>query len=134
MSDYNAKLIEEFRANGGHVGGFFEGKTLLLLHHHGAKSGTHRVSPLAYQKLDNGYAVFASKAGADTNPDWFHNVIANPETDVEVGDETIAVKARVAEGQERETIWERQKQAWPTFADYEEKTDRVIPVIVLEPR
>lgn len=134
MSDYNAKLIEEFRANGGHVGGFFEGKTLLLLHHHGAKSGTHRVSPLAYQKLDNGYAVFASKAGADTNPDWFHNVMANPETDVEVGDETIAVKARVAEGQERETIWERQKQAWPTFADYEEKTDRVIPVIVLEPR
>lgn len=134
MSDYNAKLIEEFRANGGHVGGFFEGKTLLLLHHHGAKSGTHRVSPLAYQKLDNGYAVFASKAGADTNPDWFYNVKANPETDVEVGDDKIPVKARVAEGQEREAIWERQKQAWPTFADYEEKTDRVIPVIVLEPR
>ena len=135
MSDWNSGIIEEFRANGGRVGGIFEGAPLLLLHHIGARSGTERVNPLMYQSVNGGYAVFASKGGADTNPDWFHNLIANPNTTVEVGADTIAVAARVAEGDERDRIWERQKTDWPQFAEYERKTARDrIPVIILNPR
>ena len=135
MSDRNQQIIEEFRANEGRVGGNFEGRTLLLLHHTGAKSGTERVNPLAYQRLsDNSVAIFASKGGAPTNPDWFHNLVAHPDVKVEIGTETFAAHARVAEGDERETIWERQKADWPSFADYEEKTTgiREIPVVVLD--
>ncbi|MDE0369710.1 MAG: nitroreductase family deazaflavin-dependent oxidoreductase [bacterium] len=132
MNDWNATIIEEFRANDGQVGGMFEGRTLLLLHHTGARTGIRRVTPLAYQNLADGYAVFASKAGADTNPDWYHNVVANPRTEVEVGTRTIQVRARVATGEERDQIWSRQKQDYPQFAEYESKTSRVIPVIVLE--
>lgn len=133
VNDWNATIIEEFRANDGRVGGMFEGRTLLLLHHTGARTGTRRVTPLAYQDLADGYAVFASKAGADTNPDWYHNVVANPGTEVEVGTDTIRVRARVASGTERDRIWTRQKRDYPQFAEYESKTSRVIPVIVLEP-
>ena len=133
VNDWNAAIIEEFRANGGRVGGMFEGRHLLLLHNTGARTGTRRVTPLAYQQLADGYAVFASKAGADTNPDWYHNVVANPGTEVEVGTETVRVRARVASGAERDRIWTRQKQDYPQFAEYEAKTARVIPVIVLEP-
>ena len=132
VNDWNATIIEEFRANDGQVGGMFEGRTLLLLHHTGARTGIRRVTPLAYQNLADGYAVFASKAGADTNPDWYHNVVANPRTEVEVGTRTIQVRARVATGEERDQIWSRQKQDYPQFAEYESKTSRVIPVIVLE--
>lgn len=132
MSDWNAGIVEEFRANDGRVGGVFEGAPLLLLHHVGAKTGTRRVAPLMYQSLDEGYAVFASKRGAPTHPDWFHNLMANPETTVEVGSETVAVTARVATGDERDRIWSAQKAAWPTFAGYEAATTREIPVIVLE--
>lgn len=132
VNDWNAAIIEEFRANDGRVGGMFEGRTLLLLHHTGARTGTRRVTPLAYQDLADGYAVFASKAGADTNPDWYHNVVANPGTEVEVGTGTIRVRARVASGAERDRIWTRQKQDFPQFEEYESKTSRVIPVIVLE--
>ena len=128
----NKQTIKEFRANEGRVGGMFEGATLLLLHHVGAKSGTERVSPLMYQADDNAWAVFASKGGAPTNPDWYHNILANREAQIEVGTETIAVTARVAEGDERTRIWEAQKAAFPMFAEYEEKTDREIPVIILE--
>src|SRR5690348_9278610 len=96
----NRKIIEEFRANQGRVGGYFEGAPMILVHHRGAKSGTQRVNPMVYQKLENGYAVFGSKGGAPTNPDWYYNLVANPETTVEVGTETIPVKARVAKGQE----------------------------------
>lgn len=135
MSDWNKSIIEEFRENGGQVGGRFAGRPLLLLHHEGARTGTHRVTPLMYQEVEGGYAVFASKAGADTNPDWFHNVRANPETKVEVGSETFEVTARVAEGEEYETIWERQKSDYSFFAEYEAKTAREhIPVVVLERR
>jgi deazaflavin-dependent oxidoreductase (nitroreductase family) len=133
MSDWNAKIIEEFRANGGKVGGNFEGAPLLLLHSTGARSGAERVSPMMYQAVDGGYAVFASKAGADTNPDWFHNLRANPEASVEVGTETVAVTARVLSDEERAPIWETQKSRYPGFADYEQKTSRVIPVVLLEP-
>jgi deazaflavin-dependent oxidoreductase (nitroreductase family) len=134
MPDWNQKVIDEFRANGGRVGGNFEGRTLLLLHHRGAKTGTERVNPLAYQRLsDHSVAVFASKGGAPPNPDWYHNVVANPEVTVELGDETFPATARVASADERDAIWDRQKRDWPGFADYEEKTAgiREIPVVVL---
>ena len=132
VNDWNAAIIEEFRANDGRVGGMFEGRSLLLLHHTGARTGTRRVTPLAYQDLADGYAVFASKAGADTNPDWYHNVVANPATKVEVGIKTIRVRARVASGVERDRIWSRQKRDYPQFEEYEAKTSRVIPVVLLE--
>jgi deazaflavin-dependent oxidoreductase (nitroreductase family) len=133
-SDFNSQIIAEFRANGGKVGGRFENATVLLLHHAGAKSGKERVNPLAYQKVGDGFAVFASKAGAPTNPDWFYNVQANPLTKVEVGTEVVEVRARVAEGTERDQIWNRQKERGPHFAGYEETAKpRVIPVVVLEP-
>ncbi|MBA2281651.1 MAG: nitroreductase family deazaflavin-dependent oxidoreductase [Acidimicrobiia bacterium] len=134
MSDFNAAIIEEFRSNGGKVGGNFEGAPLLLLHHTGAKTGTARVTPLVYQAVGDAWAIFASKAGAPTNPDWFHNLKANPETEIEVGTETVPVRARVAEGDERDRVFEEQKKRMPGFADYEAGTDRVIPVVVLERR
>jgi len=132
MSDYNEQMIEQFRASGGNP---TEGMQLLLLHHTGAKSGTERVTPLVYQRLDGDrVAIFASKAGAPTNPDWFHNVRANPETTIEIGSDTKRVRARVADEAERAEIWERQKQAMPQFAGYEESSQgRTIPVLVLEP-
>jgi deazaflavin-dependent oxidoreductase (nitroreductase family) len=132
-TDWNRQIIEEFRANRGRVGGGFEGRPLLLLHHQGAKTETWRVNPLAYQRLEDGnVAVFGSKGGAPRNPDWFHNLVANPRARVEVGTETYDVVARVAEGEERERIWDRQKQKWSGFADYELRTKREIPVVILE--
>ena len=132
MNDYNTQIIEEFRANEGKVGGDFEGAPLLLLHSTGAKSGAERINPVMYRPVGDALAVFASKAGADTNPDWFHNVKAHPDVEVEVGTETRQLRARVAEGTERDGIWEAQKADWSGFADYESKTDRVIPVVILE--
>lgn len=132
MSDWNTKVIEEFRATGGKVGGQFDGAPLLLLHSTGAKSGQDRVAPVMYLADGDDLVVFASKAGADTNPDWFHNLKANPDTRVEIGPDTVAVRARVAEGEERDRLFDRQKAAYPGFADYEAGTDRVIPVVVLE--
>ena len=134
MNETNAGIIEEFRANNGRVGGMFEGAPMMLLHSTGARSGKERVNPLMYQAVEGGYAIFASKAGAPTNPDWYHNVRANPAASIEVGSETIEVSTREATGAERDAIWERQKLNYPNFAEYEQKTDRVIPVIVLEPR
>ena len=133
-NNWNAGIIEEFRATGGKVGGRFENMPILLLHHRGAQSGTERVNPLAYQDLGGGpVAVFASKGGAPTNPDWYHNIQANPDVSVEIGTERLQLKARVAGGDEREQIWEKQKQDVPGFADYEQKTERQIPVVILEP-
>ena len=135
MTDWNQQIIEEFRANEGRVGGNFEGRTLLLLHHTGAKSGTERVNPLAYQRLsDSSVAIFASKGGAPTTPDWFYNLVANPDVTVEIGTETFGGRARVAAGDERSEIWERQKSDAPAFAEYESKTQgiREIPVVVLD--
>jgi deazaflavin-dependent oxidoreductase (nitroreductase family) len=134
MSDWNDKVIAEFRANQGRVGGQFEGAPLLLLHSTGAKSGQERVNPMMYQAVGDGFAVFASKAGADTNPDWYHNLRAHPQARIEVGTETIDVTARVLDPEERAPIWEEQKTRYPGFADYERKTDRVIPVVMLERR
>jgi len=130
-NDWNQQVIDEFRANGGKVAQF-EGRPLLLLHHKGAKTGTERVNPLVYLPRDGNFAVFGSKAGAPTNPDWFHNLRANPDTQIEVGTETVPVRARVAEGEERERIWEEQKRVNSNFADYEKLTTRPIPVVILE--
>jgi deazaflavin-dependent oxidoreductase (nitroreductase family) len=132
VTDWNTKIIEEFRANGGKVGGPFEGGQLLLLHTTGARSGREHVSPMMYREVDGGYAVFASKAGAPTNPDWFHNLVANPAVRAEIGTKTVDMTARVADGAEREVIWTAQKTDFPGFADYEAKTTRQIPVVILE--
>ena len=134
VDDWNRTIIEDFRANGGKVGGQFEGAPLLLLHTTGARSGAERVNPLMYQAVDGSFAVFASKAGAPTNPDWYYNLLAHPEVTVEVGTETESVRARVAEGDERERIWQQQMESFPGFADYASKTTRTIPVVILEHR
>jgi deazaflavin-dependent oxidoreductase (nitroreductase family) len=133
MSDWNNKVIEEFRANEGKVGGPFEGAPVLLLHTVGARTGQERVNPMMYQHVDGGYAVFASKGGAPSNPDWYHNLLAHPKVTAEIGTSTVELITRVAEGDERERIWTVQKAAYPGFADYERKTTRQIPVIILEP-
>jgi len=132
-NDWNAKIIAEFRANGGKVGGSFEGAPLLLLHTTGAKTGQERINPVMYRKIDAGYAVFASKAGAPTNPDWYHNLVANPHVRAEIGSATMALSARVADNAEREPIWTAQKADYPGFAEYEQGTTRQIPVVILEP-
>ena len=133
MNDWNRQVVEEFRANDGVVGGMFEGMNVLLLHHTGAKSGTERLNPLVYQRDGDNYVIFASKGGAPTNPDWYHNLRANPNATIEVGIQSIPVTASVAEADERERLWSAQKEIAPQFAEYESKTDRVIPVVVLEP-
>jgi len=133
VNDWNRMIIDEFHANGGKVGGQFAGAPLLLLHSVGAKSGKTRVTPLMYQDLGHGrVAVFASKAGGPTNPDWYHNLIANPGAKVEIGTQTFDVMARVARGEERLRIFTAQKQRYPNFAEYERKTKREIPVVILE--
>ena len=132
-TDFNSKIIAEFRANEGRVGGPFEGSPLLLLHTKGAKSGQERVNPVMYQAVGDNFAVFASKAGAPTNPDWYHNLLASPQVQAEIGTETITATARVAGDAERDRLWDAQKQAYPGFADYERKTTRRIPVVILEP-
>ena len=134
MSDFNADIIKEFRANDGKVGGPFEGAPMVLMHTIGAKTGQERVTPAMYQPISDSFAVFASMAGAPTNPAWYHNLVANPEIEVEVGAQTVPVTARVAPKAERDEIWEAQKAAWPQFAEYEKSTDREIPVLVLDPR
>jgi deazaflavin-dependent oxidoreductase (nitroreductase family) len=131
--DWNSQIIAEFRANGGKVGGPFEGGTLLLLHTVGARSGQPRVNPVMYQDIGDGVAVFATKGGAPTHPDWYYNLLANPRVSVEIGPQTLPFVARLAEGAERDRIWTAQKAANPGFADYERKTTRQIPVIILEP-
>jgi len=132
--DFNDKVIAEFRANAGKVGGPFQGAPVLLLHHTGAKSGTERVNPLMYQQVGDSYAIFASKGGAPSNPDWYYNLAAHPDTTIEMGADTIRVRARVANPDEREPIWSKQKEDVPGFAEYETNAaPRVIPVILLDP-
>ncbi len=132
-ADFNAQIIEEFHANEGRVGGMFEGMPLLLLHHTGAKSGKSRINPLAYQSDDGRYVVFASKGGAPANPDWYHNLKAQPNVTIDVGADMIDVVASEATGEERERLYRIQAERVPQFAEYEEQTERVIPVIVLTP-
>jgi deazaflavin-dependent oxidoreductase (nitroreductase family) len=134
-ADFNAQIIDEFHANQGRVGGMFEGMPLLLLHHTGAKSGASRINPLAFQADDGRYVIFASKAGALTNPDWYHNLKAHPNVQIEVGTDTIDVLASEATGAERERLFRTQVERVPQFAEYEKTAgERTIPVIVLTPR
>ena len=132
VSEWNRAIIDEFRANNGKVGGPFAGAPLLLLHTTGAKSGKQRTNPVMYLPDGERLLVFASKAGAPTNPDWFHNLVANPRATVDVGDESFEVKATVITGEERDRLYAKQAELYPGFAEYEEKTTRTIPVVALE--
>jgi deazaflavin-dependent oxidoreductase (nitroreductase family) len=136
MNDWNAQVIAEFRANGGKVGGMFEGAPMVLVHHTGARSGIERVAPLMYRPEGDRVVIFASKGGAPTHPDWYYNLLANPDTTIELGeDPAVPVRATVLEGEERERIWSAHKAEVPQFAEYEESAgDRVIPVIALDRR
>lgn len=131
MNDWNKQIIEEFRANEGRVGGNFEGKTLLLLHTTGAKSGQPRINPVMYIPDGERYVVVASKAGAPTNPDWYYNIVANPRFSVEVGTEQFDVVATVTDEPERTELFKKMVAYAPGFGDYEKNTTRVIPVITL---
>jgi deazaflavin-dependent oxidoreductase (nitroreductase family) len=132
MTDFNSKIIEEFRGNDGVVGGPFEGAQLVLLTTTGARSGATRVNPLASLRTDDGRLfVFASKAGASENPDWYHNLVAHREVGVELGQEKFTAIAEPLSGSERDRVFELQKQQMPGFADYEKATTRVIPVVEL---
>jgi deazaflavin-dependent oxidoreductase (nitroreductase family) len=133
LNDRNKKIIDEFRANGGKVGGNFAGKTLLLLHTKGAKSGQERINPLACLRDGERFAVIASKGGADTNPDWYYNVIANQQVNVEVGTEKFQAHASIAEEPERMRLYDKMVEVMPGFDGYRRKTSRVIPVIILTP-
>ncbi len=136
-NEWNRQTIAEFRANEGRVGGMFEHSTLVLLHTTGAKSGAERINPLASKDIGDGrVAVFASNAGATTHPDWYHNVLANPDVSIEIGTETREVRAHTAEGDERAVIWDSWLvETGSIFVDYEKSAgDREIPVVVLEPR
>ena len=133
-NNFNGEIIEQFRSNNGTmVSGMFKGAPLLLLTSTGAKSGQTRINPLAYTRDGDRYVVIASKGGAPTHPDWFHNVVANPEVTVEVGRERIPAKAVVAEGAERDRLYDAQAALMPGFAEYQRKTTRRIPVVILEP-
>jgi deazaflavin-dependent oxidoreductase (nitroreductase family) len=133
-ADFNRQIIDEFHANEGRVGGMFEGMPLLLLHHTGVRTGSARVNPLAYARDDGHYVIFASKGGAPTNPDWYHNLKAHPEVSIEVGADTIDVIASEATGEERDRLFNAQAARVPQFGDYQQKAGRTIPVIVLTPR
>ncbi|HTA36801.1 MAG TPA: nitroreductase family deazaflavin-dependent oxidoreductase [Solirubrobacteraceae bacterium] len=134
MSDFNRKIIDEFRANEGKVGGPFEGAPVLLLTSTGAKSGEQRTTPVVYQPDGERMVIFASKAGAPENPAWYHNLRANPTATVEVGPDTVEVEAVITDGDERQRLFDKQKQLMPQFADYEQKTTRQIPVVALTPK
>jgi deazaflavin-dependent oxidoreductase (nitroreductase family) len=129
VNDYNQSMIEEFRANHGQLGGRFAGAPMLLLHTTGAKSGAERVNPMMYLSLEGRLYVFASKAGADTSPDWYHNLVAHPEVRVEMGDEVFEASAAPLERAERDRIYATQVERYPGFGEYQEKTARVIPVV-----
>jgi deazaflavin-dependent oxidoreductase (nitroreductase family) len=130
----NQAIIAEFRANRGRVGGHCAGAPLLLLHTIGARSGQPRINPMMYVADDGAYLVFASKAGSDSNPDWYWNLRANPDATIEVDDETIAVRSTELTGAERDEKFAIQAERYPGFAGYQQKTSRVIPVIRLTPR
>jgi deazaflavin-dependent oxidoreductase (nitroreductase family) len=132
--DFNAANIAEFRRNHGKVGGYFEGAPLLLLHTIGKRSGKPRINPVMYLKDGERYLVFASKGGADTNPDWYYNLKAHPDVQIEVGEETIDVRAEEITGREHDTLYERHATLYPTFADYQRQTKRIIPVVALTKR
>lgn len=136
FKEWNKQVIKEFRENDGKCGGPFEGSPMILLHTVGAKSGEERINPLMTLPKGDDIVIFASMAGAPRHPDWYHNLVANPEVTVEAGTETKKMRARVADRADhadRDRLYAEQAAAWPQFAEYETKTDRVIPVVILSP-
>ena len=131
QNDRNLGIIQEFRANAGRVGGRFEGKSLLLLHTLGAKSGKERINPVACIQDGDRLVIIASKGGAPTNPDWYYNLLANPVITVETGTDTFQVCANVAAEPERSRLYAKMVEMMPGFADYARNTTRVIPVVIL---
>jgi len=129
--DRNRKIIEEFRAKAGQVGGQFQGAPIMIVHTTGARTGEERVNPVMYLDFDGRRFVFASKAGADTNPDWYHNLMVHPDVTVEVGTDTYTATASPVTGDDRDLIFGEQARRYPGFAEYQQKTKRVIPVVEL---
>ncbi len=134
INDWNRQTIEAFRANGGKVGGMWEGRPLLLLTTTGAKSGQRRTTPVMYLHDGDRLLVFASKGGAPANPAWYHNLLAHPEVTVEVGTETFEATATPLTGEERDRLYARQAELYPQFGQYQSRATRKIPVIALERR
>ncbi len=132
QNDWNKSVIAEFRANGGKVGGAFAGRTLLILHTIGARTGLERVNPVAYVKDGDRLVIIASKGGAPRNPDWYYNLVANPDVTVEVGTETFQVRAKVTEEPERSRLYAKMVEMMPGFAEYQRKTTRIVPVFLLK--
>jgi deazaflavin-dependent oxidoreductase (nitroreductase family) len=133
-TEYNAKIIAEFRANKGRVGGTWEDIPLLLLHHTGAQSGVSRVNPVAYLPDDPCFFIWAANGGAPKHPAWYQNLKAHPITSIEVGGETIDVVAEEAAADERERLFAMATEQYPQLAGAANKTTRVIPIVVLTPR
>ncbi len=132
VNDFNRDVIEEFRANGGKVSGPFAGAPLLLLTTTGAKSGQTRTNPVVYTKDGDRLVIIASKGGAPKSPDWYHNLVANPTVTIELPGEKFEANASVAEGEERDRLYAAQAEVMPNFNDYQQKTSRRIPVVLLE--
>jgi deazaflavin-dependent oxidoreductase (nitroreductase family) len=130
----NRQVIEDFRANEGNVGGEFAGAPMILVNHRGAKTDTAYTTPLVYTRDGENYVIIASKGGSPEHPQWFHNLRAHPAVTIEVGADTFPVRARVAEGEERDRLYRAQADLMPNFDDYAKATTRQIPVVVLEPR
>jgi deazaflavin-dependent oxidoreductase (nitroreductase family) len=130
-NDWNMATIKEFRANAGKVGGPFAGKTLLILHTIGAKSGRTRINPVAYVTDGDRFVIIASKGGAPNNPDWYYNIVANPKVTVEIGTEQFSARASIATEPERTRLFNKMVEIMPGFAEYQKKTTRIIPVIIL---
>ena len=133
MSDFNQQVIEEFRTNSGAVGGHFEGQTVLLLHTLGAKSGLQRLNPVVTFRDEDRWVIIASKGGAESHPDWYHNLVANPDVTVEVGTDKFTTRAVITAEPERSELYSKMEAIFPAFTEYKEKTQgiRVIPVITL---
>jgi len=132
MTEFNQKVIDEFRSNGGKVGGAFTGAPMIILTHTGAKSGKTYTTPLVYSKDGDRYVIIASKAGAPTNPAWYHNLLVHPEVTIEIGTDKFKAKAVEAKGAERDRLFEAQARLMPQFNEYKTKTKRKIPVLALE--
>jgi deazaflavin-dependent oxidoreductase (nitroreductase family) len=132
MNEFNRKIIEEFRANAGKVGGPFAGAPMILITHKGAKSGRSYTTPLVYSRDGDRFVIVASKAGAPNNPAWYHNLVTNPTVTVEIGTEKFQARASVTSGEERERLFNAQAKMMPQFNEYKQKTTRQIPVFVLE--
>jgi deazaflavin-dependent oxidoreductase (nitroreductase family) len=131
-NDFNRTVIDEFRETGGKVGGAFEGAPMILIIHKGAKSGKEYTTPLVHTRDGDSYVIIASKGGAPKDPQWYRNLVANPDVTVEVGTEQFPARARVAEGEERARLYQAQAELMPNFAEYAAATTREIPVVVLE--